>query len=548
MISRVVIRRFKRFNEVTFDLPGHIVLAGPNNTGKTTLLQAIAAWGVALDRWKQLNNYHRRGGAYAKAPIARQAFSAVPLRAFDLLWNRRSANLSIDIEVYLDNGVEVAMEFLADSTEQMFVRPVMYVEPDVLKRKMPLAVYVPPMTGLSTEEPVYQRPKVDQLLGQGKPGDIIRNLLVQTHQSETAWPALQSSMRRLFGCKILPPNSSGADIIAEYRQLPKGPTLDVASGGSGFQQVLMLLTFLYARPASVLLIDEPDAHLHVILQDTIYSELRSVAAKQDSQLVIATHSEVIINSVEPRQLCMLLEQPRMLESVAERMRLVAALKILPHTDLMLALEAPGVLYLEDYTDLNILREWARIMKHKAYETLTTRLFWKKTVWETRDGAPGIKARDHYDALTLVKEDLPGLEILDGDANPNITDTPITGQGLQRTRWRRYEIESYLLHPDSLARYVGKVVGDEAALPHITDLRKYLEDNFPPAFIREPLGEHAFLIGTKARTELIPPVLTAAGLPGIPYTDYNEIASVMSPEEIHPEVIEKLDAIQKAFRL
>jgi hypothetical protein len=44
------------------------------------------------------------------------------------------------------------------------------------------------------------------------------------------------------------------------------------------------------------------------------------------------------------------------------------------------------------------------------------------------------------------------------------------------------------------------------------------------------------------------VLTAAGLLGIPYTDYDEIASVMTPEEIHPEVIEKLDAIQRAFRL
>ena len=44
MIERVTIRRFKRFDEVTFDVPGHIVLAGPNNTGKTTMLQAVAAW------------------------------------------------------------------------------------------------------------------------------------------------------------------------------------------------------------------------------------------------------------------------------------------------------------------------------------------------------------------------------------------------------------------------------------------------------------------------------------------------------------------------
>ena len=41
----------------------------------------------------------------------------------------------------------------------------------------------------------------------------------------------------------------------------------------------MLLTMLNTRPGSVLLLDEPDAHLHLILQDAIYGELRSAAAR-----------------------------------------------------------------------------------------------------------------------------------------------------------------------------------------------------------------------------------------------------------------------------
>jgi predicted ATPase len=103
MISKVVIRRFKRFDEVTFDLPGHIVLAGPNNTGKTTALQAIAAWGSALDRWKRLNAFQRYGGAYTRAPFGRRDFSAVPQRSFELLWNERDYRGSIEVEV---RGVE----------------------------------------------------------------------------------------------------------------------------------------------------------------------------------------------------------------------------------------------------------------------------------------------------------------------------------------------------------------------------------------------------------------------------------------------------------
>ncbi len=551
MISKVIIRRFKRFDEVTFDLPGHIVLAGPNNTGRTTVLQAVAAWSLSLDRWRELNHFGRHNSGYARAPIARQAFSAVPLRAFDLLWNERryKKREPVEIEVHGDRGWRVGMELIADSTEQVYVRPKSDVDPAILRgTDLPVCVYVPPMTGLGTEEPVYQQAKLKQLLGQGKPGDVIRNLIVMAHQSETAWAALQDSMRRLFGYELLAPEASGADIVAEYKADPQRPGMDIASAGSGFQQVLMLLTFLHTRPASVLLIDEPDAHLHVILQDAIYGELRSVAQKQNSQLIVATHSEVIINSVELRELYVLFDRPRRVTDEAEQRRLSESLRILTNTDIMLAMNAPGILYVEGHTDINLLREWAKILNHPAYETLTTKLFWKPTVWEPRTGGAGIKARDHYEAIRLVRDDLPGLVILDGDDNPNIPDTDINGQGLQRLRWRRYEIESYLLHPDALARYVEHTVGTDAAPIHMADLRTHFEENYPPAFLRDPLGDHAMLKGTKARTELIPPALAAAGLHAIDYTSYHEIAALMLPEEIHPEVIEKLDAIQRAFRL
>ena len=310
----------------------------------------------------------------------------------------------------------------------------------------------------------------------------------------------------------------------------------------------MLLTFLHTRSSSVLLLDEPDAHLHVILQDGIYGELRSAAAKNNSQLIIATHSEVIINAVDPTELCMVLNRPVLLSSATDRTRLAEAMGILTNVDIMVADESVGVLFTEDYTDLNILREWARILKHPMYENLASRIMWRKTVSQPRGGAAGISARDYYDKLILVRPDLPGVELLDGDGNPNIPTTGITGRGLQRLRWRRYEIESYLFHPSALARFVEEKVGIGAAAAHVGRLQQYLQDSHPPAFLRDPHQDLPFLIGTKARTELLPPVLDAAGLPAIPYTRYHEIAAVMRPDEIHPEVKEKLDAIQKAFNL
>jgi len=313
----------------------------------------------------------------------------------------------------------------------------------------------------------------------------------------------------------------------------------------------MLLTFLNARPASILLLDEPDAHLHVILQDGIYSELKSVAGEKNSQLIIATHSEVVINAVDPTELCVVLRKPRMLATSEERRRLMKSLAILSNVDIMLAEDAPGILYLEDYTDLDLLRTWAKILDHPCYEILTTRLLWKPIVSQTRPGAAGILSREHYEALKLVREDLPGLELLDGDARPEIPRTEITGRGFQRARWPRYEVESYLVHPGALERFVEKQVGPgEMSRQARRDMLSHLESVFRKDFLEnpmqpEPLVEN-YLRTRKARTEILPQILSAAGLSGFPYTRYHEIAAVMRPEEIHPDVVTVLDAICKAF--
>jgi hypothetical protein len=75
VIHRVRLRRFKRFGDVEFVLPGHVVLAGPNNTGKTTVLQAIAAWSLALDRLETAQ----------RLPAPRRRLHESPHRAAGLL-------------------------------------------------------------------------------------------------------------------------------------------------------------------------------------------------------------------------------------------------------------------------------------------------------------------------------------------------------------------------------------------------------------------------------------------------------------------------------
>ena len=53
MIEKIQLKFFKQFKDQSFELKDAIVLAGPNNTGKTILLQAIATWYFAFREWQK---------------------------------------------------------------------------------------------------------------------------------------------------------------------------------------------------------------------------------------------------------------------------------------------------------------------------------------------------------------------------------------------------------------------------------------------------------------------------------------------------------------
>ncbi len=553
MIRRVILRNFKRFDQVTFEVPGHLVLAGPNNTGKTTLLQALSAWHHALVQWRQGGPQQRyKGGVFRKHAIGRGDFSAVPVRALDLLWHNRSHAATMEIAVTHTSGWTVTMEFLWDTSEQMYVRPTSATSEADLAQATLVPVFVPATSGVTRDEPFHQDPYIALIIGQARPGDVLRNILVRASNKGEVWTKLVQIVRELFGYELQVPNVTGAYIRAEYAQVANGPTFDIASAGSGFQQVLLLFAMLHERPGTLLLIDEPDAHLHVILQEVVWSRLRRLAAETGSQLIVATHAETFIDAVEPRELCLCYATtPRLLSTAAERDRLTASLRSLTNTDLMRAGNAMGVLYTDDYTDREILRAWARAVGHPLAQLLEQSIMWHPRSKDVVLGSPGVTSKQHFDALRLVRPDLKGVDLLDGDARVGAPSPGAQANGgLVRLRWERYEVESYLFHPAALERFVAHVLGmnvdGDAFGPHRDAMRAWISDNLPPAVAREPLGNHDYLKSTKARTALIPPILEVAGVHGFSYTRYSEIAERMLPAEIHPEVTAKLDEILGAL--
>ncbi len=81
MLTRIQVRNLKRFDDVTFELGKTVVLIGPNNSGKTTELQALALWEIGLRRWNEKRLPSSFGWPRRNRVVARALSSVVGLRS-----------------------------------------------------------------------------------------------------------------------------------------------------------------------------------------------------------------------------------------------------------------------------------------------------------------------------------------------------------------------------------------------------------------------------------------------------------------------------------
>jgi predicted ATPase len=572
MIKQVKIKYFKRFEEESFEMSDSIILAGPNNTGKSTLLQAISVWYLVLKKW--LSERGPESGSKAQkrlgVAITRQDFTAIPIREMNLLWTNRSTGLrkhelkqgqQLGTPRILEIGIEgtsikgdwqLNFEFTYRYPELIHVKPTTIPDQSVIDTVKGLnVVHVPPFSGIGSEETRYDKAYQELLIGQGKPGDVLRNLLLEVYEKEdkSEWQQLGSAIENTFGYRLLPPSYGNQPyIVCEYQPgIPEKmnskelPRLDISCAGGGFLQLLMMFGFIYARPTSILLLDEPDAHLHIILQRQMYDDLRRIARDRGSQLLIATHSEVIVENTAPEQILSFFEHPHILLNTSQRDQVHEALKNLTSLDILLAEQSQGILYIEGETDLNLLREWAKILRHPVYDFLAHNPF-----WHSNKGRHPREARSHYFALKAVHPEIRGLLLLDGD-NRKLPDHELTSEGLSITRWKRYEAENYLVNPPALLRFIESGEPDFFSTDSATRGFEYLKKQLPPGVFENPLIESDYLNSIPASKTLLPGFFAAAEI-NLTKNEYYQIVAKMKGEEIPFEVKEKLDLISKVFGL
>lgn len=459
MLTKVRIRNFKRFEDVEIELGNPVVFIGPNNSGKTTALQALALWDLGLRKWVEKRGEHppeKRPGV----TINRRDLFGVPVPNAILLWRDlhvrdtqnvsgkpETHNIRIDIIVEAVTGEgqwTCGLEFDFANEESFYCRPIrlaqgpgrMPVPTEAIKTRI---AFLPPMSGLAANETRLDPGAIDVRLGEGRTAEVLRNLCYQVFSANNgSWNGLRTQMRELFKVEIEEPLyvRERGEITMTYKD-SSGCRLDISASGRGLQQTLLLLGHLSLHVGSVLLIDEPDAHLEILRQRQIYQVLADAARGQGSQVVIASHSEVLLNEAAERDVVVaFLGTPHRIDDRGSQV--LKSLKEIGFEQYYQAEQTGWVLYLEGATDLAILLSLSGVLEHRAQKVL------EKPFVHYVMNQPS-KAREHFFGLREAYPRLRGFALFDRIGHGELD----TNQYLDQWRWHRREIENYFCYIDTL---------------------------------------------------------------------------------------------------
>ena len=557
MIKCIELTRFKKykFESFKFNSEGVSLLVGGNNVGKSTLIHALAVWEfckmILLHEKGRSTFNHNEVGSGEGFGMSAEEFLPIAVPSLNHLWTNLKTQLSVaekaewrddypgyimrikciwDYEKQIDRCLEIGLSLVND---RLFIRVTNsnLVEGD----HIPNIVYLPTFAGVLPKENKATLAERRAYLGRGMAGSIIRNMIYdlyiedikirkeisngrermrETQKKEYAQRSplqkLQDNLRNTFYSELaIEPFSEDFHTIikvnerkvirnemGELETLPKSKYTprDIISQGSGYLQWLSIFCILYSSNVDVLLLDEPDAHLHASLQSELLIRLLDASAEDNKiQIFVSTHSVEMIKQA-PLSIIFSMETKKYLKEETSRVAVLNGIgsEYFPKLDLLK--QYKKLIFVENDSDRKILS----ILGSKCGITMPDNVVY----WANTDSHAD--RRRMFEELHKIIPGLKCVSLRDRDMdNPDVVGDGLEYKAISLSinspiillEWRRKNIESYLLCPRAIADASGQSV--DTIKQHIQKEFALAIDNdgyveaFPPEAIITLDGKHIF---------------------------------------------------------
>lgn len=303
MLNKIIVERFKNIGRVEIDLSSITTLIGSNNSGKSSILQAIQfavsisqtaktqATGWVSDREKLSTTMGQDELIYS--PL-KDAFALAPQGRL-----RTEESHSIQVTfVEKDKTAVVAARKGKNKNIAATIngRDLGSTLQDI---DSPYSIIVPGLAGIPASEEHKSPSIVRKAAAKGDANSVFRNILFLLHNDTTAWNRLVSYLAEIFPeISIQLAFDENRDEHIGVTVKVGGATLPIDSCGTGVLQAIQILAYAFLYKPRLLILDEPDSHLHPNNQRVLAKVLRKVATELGIQVLLSTHSKYLVQELK----------------------------------------------------------------------------------------------------------------------------------------------------------------------------------------------------------------------------------------------------------
>ena len=323
-LNEVTIRNFKAIESTTINLAQMTVIVGANGSGKSSVLQALhwmfqSGRNLAVGtnavkngdfRLSDGSTLSEKNATYMPSPEYRNAGHGAEYGNF-----KGSPQMEVEVKATptgaTEDALNASMWIKSARNEGLSVHvpsnnPFVQALRDQSKE---FSSYIPGLAGSASVEEKRTKLIVHRQAAACDANTVLRNVLLLlkgiSHESETGLDLLQR-----FVSEIMGPFTLKVDFIEDKHQTiqasfqtkvmanaDQNRTKPLELAGIGFLQVIQIFAYLiYFRPV-LLLVDEPDAHLHPTAQELLVGVLAKAAKHFGTQVILTTHSPSVVRAL-----------------------------------------------------------------------------------------------------------------------------------------------------------------------------------------------------------------------------------------------------------
>lgn len=304
MIESITIERFKNIEKIELPLDNINILVGANNAGKSSILQSIQfaisiAQTTSLDEFKSTN---WKANKLSTSLTTNQIIYS-PIRDIYSLGNGGSLsqdkNKAISLK-FTERGTNETSTFLLRKGRNKNL--LTEIEGQALGQQIrdlinPYSIYVPGLSGIPAYEELKSEGIIRRAAVKGDANNVFRNILWLLKENSTKWDAFHQDFSDIF---------PELNIIISFDKL-KDEYLNVSikhllklypvdSFGTGVLQIIQILAYIHLYNPKILILDEPDSHLHPSNQRILAEKLNEITNRLNFQVIISTHSRHMLDS------------------------------------------------------------------------------------------------------------------------------------------------------------------------------------------------------------------------------------------------------------